>query len=179
MQVINPALKIYSANMSELTFGQVRKFINFSDEEPINSIAAAYDPESDKFIINENSVSEIYRFCETGLRKSAAEIKAKLPFFKTRVELVYIILAALTEREARDIQFSEEQSTPNCRFVSVDGDIFQVSKIVSVKRRDEAGRYYIEFYITNKGASVKKCFPSKEKRNREFLRIQTILERAV
>lgn len=176
MKLLNEKLQIYSADMSELTFSQIRSIQNFGDNEPISVISAFYDSTNDKFVINTDCVNDIYGFCEAGLQKTSEYARQKLPFLR-RKELGNLILSTLLKREEKELERRQEQAlNPNAKFVSIGDDIFQISKIVSVKKRDEGNEFYIEVYVTNRHASVKKRFSSKNMRDFEFVKVQRTLE---
>lgn len=162
MKLLNDEFQIYSANVSELRFGEIRSFHNFDDNEPLSSLQAYYDKESDRFVINEEHVKELYEFCRLGFARPLEKLKKKLPEFRTRIELVKLIINVRTTREEKVIcKQKEEAINPNTKFVSIGDDIFQISKLVSVKCSNEAERAFIEVFVTNKRASIKNHFPVK------------------
>lgn len=176
MKLLNADLRIYSSDMTDLTFGQIRSIQNFRDDEPISQVSAFYDEEKDYFIINSNCVEEIYQFCEAGLSQSAEVLQRKLSRLHCRIELMNLIIHVRIIREEKEQEKQQAQViNPNTKFVSVGEDVFQISKIVSTKKRDESGRFYIEVFVTNKRASIKKEFRSKTERDLEFTRVQRVL----
>lgn len=176
MQLLNRELQIYSGSVSELTFGFVRSLVNFSDDKLLNDVSVWYDKENDKFVINETYVNELYEFCEKGLQRPLELLKRKLPELQGREEIALLIIQVLEHRKKRSMENSRTESNPNSKFVSIGGDIFQISKIVSVKTKDEAEKSFIEVYITNKRASIKKQFSSRCHRDAEFAKVKSILE---
>lgn len=184
MQELDQELRIYSANVSELTFGQIKGLRNFKDEEPLDSIAAFYDEEENRLILNSNTAEFNYVFCKAGLSQSAATLQRSLTAFRAgRRELIRLLIQIRIDREKKEQKQDQPvpESTlvnPDSKFVNVGGDIFQISKIISVKKIDTGDKSMIEIFITNRRASVRKEFFSKRERDLEFSRVCKVLELA-
>lgn len=177
MRLLNEEFQIYSVNVSELRFGQIRRFHNFDDNEPLSNLQVYYDKKSDRFVINEEHEKELYEFCRLGFTRPFEELKKKLPEFRVHTEIVKLIISVRTTREEKAIcKQKEEAINPNTKFISIGDDIFQISKLVSVKCCDEADKAFIEVFVTNKRASIRKLFPTKSIRDFEFSKVKKILE---
>lgn len=180
MKLLNEKYQIYSGNISELTFGFVRNLKNFSDEQTLNNIACWYDEERDRFVINEDSKDkDLYKFCLACFEQPIEHVVCKIKNFKWigSKETALIIVRIRRERENREfIRSKNENINPNTKFVNIGDDVFQISKLVSVRRRDEADKSFIEVFVTNKQASIKKQFSNKEIRDYEFNKVKNVLE---
>lgn len=187
MQVINEELGIYRIVPGELTMGQIRKYFkSWDDSFKLDELIAFYDIESDRVVIGPRASDTQISFCIRSLSSIENEtlewLKRKFVAFQFTEsrELTLVLLNAVTARLERKIDQQKVcEPVPGSKFISIDGDIFQISKIVSVKSHDESGRYYIDFYITSKRASIRKVFATKSSRDLEFQRIQkTLMETA-
>lgn len=176
MDLLNENYRIYSASISEITLGVIRKLSNFTDETSVGSILTWYDEKNDRFVINSMYVSELLAFCELGFYRPLNRLIVRLPEFKAYREVVELIIRVRKARGEEIINKSEFANNPNSKFVCIGDDIFQISKLVSVKCRDEADKSFIEVYVTNKHASIKKQFQSRAIRDAEFGKIKKILE---
>lgn len=184
MQVINEELDLYRIDSGELTIGQIRKYFkNWDDSFRLDELIAFYDSESDKVIVGPKASDTQINFCIKALSRIENETIERLKrkfsefqFLESRELAAILIRVVMVRLEKKMDQQRTCESVPGSKFISVDGDIFQISKIVSVKSRDESGRYYIDFYVTNKRASVRKTFSTKSLRDSEFQRIQKTLE---
>lgn len=143
MKELNKELRIYSSDMSELTFGQIRRgFCNFSDNETIDSIAVYYDKKNDRLVINEKSEERLYNFCEKGLRNSIESLLIKIPKFKlpSNSEIAQVILEVLKERAIKNKTFA---LCPSSGFINIGDRIFKTSSIRMVKKLNHASKAYI------------------------------------
>lgn len=177
MKLLNSELRIYSADISEITFGQIKAFRSFSDDQPLGDILAFHDGEEDKFIIPANHIERLYEFCEKGLSKSIEELEIKLPRFGANRDVVRLIIDVLKIREAK--KKAEIVRSPDSKFINIGDDIFQISKLVAVKKCCEKECFGIDIFVTNKKASVRRLFNSEIERDKEFLKVQGILEMTV
>lgn len=182
MQVINESLGIYQIDLGELTMKQIREIsVNWDDEDKLDGLIMFYDQETDRVLIGPGAREEQVRICLKALSDISDGTLGKLNRFSrdfqvpTNRDIAKILIQVVSVRLEK-MERKEHITVPGTKFISIDGDIFQISKIVSVKSRDEAGRYFIEFYITNKRASVKKAFSNRALRDSEFERIQKVLE---
>lgn len=185
MKVIDELLGIYSINPGELTMKQIREnFSAWGNDFKLDELIMFYDQEKDQVLIGPGIREEHIRLCYKALSKIEPETldildemrsTLRVSFNRNVAGILYRVVTKRLEKQQR--QTREQGPIPGSRFISINGYIFQISKIVSVKSRDEAGKFYIEFYITNKRASVKKVFASKSSRDTEFQRIQNVLER--
>lgn len=182
MQVINESLGIYQIDLGELTMKQIREIsVNWDDEDKLDGLIMFYDQETDRVLIGPGAREEQVRICLKALSDISDGTLGKLnqlscdfqvPMNRDIAKILIQVVSVRLEKMVR----KEHIAVPGTKFISIAGDIFQISKIVSVKSRDEAGRYFIEFYITNKRASVKKAFSNRALRDSEFERIQKVLE---
>lgn len=143
MKELNKELRIYSNDMSKLTFGQIRRgFYNFSDDERIDSIAVYYDKENDRLVINEKSEVRLYTFCEKGLRNSIESLLIKIPKFKlpSNSEIAQVILEVLKERAIKNKTFA---LCPSSGFINIGDRIFKTSSIGMVKKLNRTSKAYI------------------------------------
>lgn len=185
MKAIDELLGIYSINLGELTMKQVREnFSNWEDDFKLDEFIIFYDQEKDQILVGPGVREEQIYLCRKALSRIEPETLDRLLEQHSRLQVpsnrivAQILMRVVTIRlEKQKTQSKELETIPGSKFISINGDIFQISKIVSVKSRDEAGKFYIEFYITNKRASVKKVFASKLSRDTEFQRIRNVLER--
>lgn len=181
MQAINEELKIYRIQPGEMTMGQIRKyFTNFEDDCLVERFSVFYDAEQDAIFFGDNKADEeMERFfirvlsnlpyAEEFLLKHREKMRVSY-YLETTGVLLNCVKARLEKLSA-----AENGGNPDSRFIKIGDDIFQISKIVSVRRRDECERPYIEVFITNRQASVKKEFGSKSMRDEEFKRISRCL----
>lgn len=184
MKVIDELLGIYSINPGELTMKQIREnFSNWADDFKLDELIMFYDQEEDQVLVGPGVRGEQIHLSRKVLSRIEPETLNDLNELRSTFQIpsnrdvAGILYRVVTKRlEKKQRQTREQGPIPGTKFISIDGDIFQISKIVSVKSRDEAGRYYIEFYITNKRASIKKMFATKTLRDSEFQRIQKVLE---
>ena len=182
MQVINESLSVYRITPGELTMKQIREIsVNWADEDTLNGLIMFYEQETDRFLIGPKASEKQIELCTKALSNLSGETLEKLDHLSRDFQIpsnrdIVMILMNVVSIRLEKIRVKDSEAIPGSRFLSVEGDIFQISKIVSVKSRDEAGRYLIEFYITNKRASVKKVFATKSLRDSEFRRIQKVLE---
>lgn len=186
MEVINEELRVYRIDPGELTIGQIKTcFRSWEDDEKIGGFMALYDKARNRLLFGPNADEHVVQFGIKALSTSPERALERLNELSGQWrtqgcrEFSDILKCVIIHRREMERSKTKEVTVnPNTRFISVDGDIFQISKIVSVKRRDSGGRYYIEFYITNKRASVTKEFSSKNERDFEYSRVQKILESA-
>ena len=182
MQVINESLGIYRIAPGELTMKQIREnFTNWADDFKLDELILFYDQETDRVMLGSGAAEEQVKICLKALSDISDGTLAKLNQLSRDFQVpsnrdIAKILIQVVSVRLEKVERKEHIAIPGTKFISIDGDIFQISKIVSVKSRDEAGRYFIEFYITNKRASVKKAFSSRALRDSEFERIQKVLE---
>lgn len=191
MQAIDEELKLYRVDFGELTMAQIRKyFYGWPDDDKLCTLTSFYDEETDIFYIGPTANDSQIKFAKKALSYDpkyslGRMLNYVLPDLQSpvnRCHTAHLIRAVEhrmeLHREAEAKKNADLPANPNTKFITVDGDIFQISKIVSVKKLDEGGRHYLSFYITNKQASVRKEFTSKKLRDTEFTRIQKILESA-
>lgn len=184
MKAINEELRIYQINLEDLTVKQIRKITDgWNNEDRIGGLAIFYEKETDMLFIGPGAVEAHISLCIKALSEDPKIALEKLKLRQSQMrldvnrEIIAILSNVITTRQEKK-RYQPIVVNPNARFISIDGDIFQISKIVSVKIRDEGNRYYIDCYITNRRASIRKEFNSKQERNSEFERIQKILEAA-
>lgn len=185
MVPISEQLRIYHISPSELTMKQIREnFNDWKDQDKLGGLIMFYDLDEDAVLIGPHASEVQVGFCVKALSArgydSLDALNQYLGRFNTEDNraVCEILMRVITVRNQKAKQERNNEVNPNSRFISIDGDIFQISKIISVKKRDEGGRYYIEFYITNKRASVKKEFKTQYLRDSEFQRVQKVLESA-
>lgn len=182
MEVINESLRIYSVSFEELTVKQMREICSgWSDQARLGGLILFYEEKEDKLLTGPSITERQLDFCVKVLStepKEAMERLERIPFHLDCNQTIVEILKKAIANRMKSIRWNDTGINPNSRFISVEGDIFQISKIVSVKKRDDGSRHYIEFYITNKRASIRKEYYSETIRNSEFTRIQKILEAA-
>lgn len=184
MKAIDELLGIYRITAGELTMKQIREnFSTWDDDFKLDELIMFYDQEKDQVLVGPGVREEQIRLCCKALSKIEPETldelnemrsTLRIPSNRDIAEILFRVVEKRLEKQYK--QSKEHEPIPGLKFISIDGDIFQISKIVSVKSRDEAGRFYIEFYITNKRASIKKAFTNKALRDSEFQRIQKTLE---
>lgn len=174
MKLLNSELRIYSADVSEFTFGQIKALRNFSDDKPLNDILALYDGEKDNFIIPSNHVERLYEFCVKGLNKPIEELEIKLPKFEVMGDVVRLMIDVLKARGVK--KKTEVVRSPDSKFINIGDDIFQISKLVAVKKCYEGEKAGIDIFVTNKRASIRRVFSSVIERDEEFMKVQRILE---
>lgn len=179
MELLNHEFQIYSANISELTFGAIRRgFKNFTDNESVGCVSAWYEHTTDKLILNKDYVIRnkgLYEFCEKCFMQPLEELRTLNITGIGRKEIVEMIANIRIKREQKAISEREATSNLGAKFIGIGDDVFQISKIVSVKCRDENLKFFVEVYVTNKQASIKKIFPSKVLRDQEFLKVKKAL----
>lgn len=181
METISGTLRIYRICPEEMTIGQIRKyFSSFSDDCPVGRFSIFYDSDSDIIYFGSEPDPKAEDFC---IRMLSDIIHAErvLPQYLQNAKTIFMkqvitVLTNCVNKRLSQMPVSSSENNPDSRFVTVADDIFQISKIVSVRRRDEGGRNYIEVFITNKKASIKKEFPSKEFRDSEYDRIAAVLQ---
>ena len=185
MVPINEQLRIYCISPGELTMKQIREnFKDWDEQDKLDALIMFYDQDEDMVLIGPNASESQINFCIKALSAQGYDALDKMNQYLERFcingnrGVCRILIQVMTKRIQKANLECNDNITPNSRFISIDGDIFQISKIVSVKKRDEGRRYYIEFYITNKRASVKKEFATKYLRDSEFQRVQKTLESA-
>lgn len=183
MTPISEQLRIYRIAPGELTMKQIREnFGNWKGQYKLNELVAFYDQDEDMVLIGPAAHESQIDFCIETLSAIGHNSLNELNQYLNQLQIeanrtvCIILMRAISKRIQMAEQERNDDVNPNSKFISIDGDIFQISKIVSVKKRDDANRYYIEFYITNKRASIKKEFSSLQLRNSEFQRIQKTLE---
>ena len=181
MEVISETLKIYRIKPDEMTIGQIRKyFSNFSDDSLVGNFSVFYD--SDQDIVYFGSKTDSEDFCIrmlSDLRRAEIILpnyfnEVKSEFFR---EVISVLINCVNIRLSK-IPADVPVINPDSRFITIADDIFQISKIVSVRRSDEGSRSYLEVLITNKRASIKKEFSSRAFRDSEYSRIISILQAA-
>lgn len=174
MKLLNSELRIYSADISELTFGQIKALRNFSDDQPLGDILALHDGKEDNFIIPANHVERLYEFCKKGLSKPIEELEIKLPRFGENRDVVRLLIDVLKARGVK--KKTEIVRSPDSKFINIGDDIFQISKLVAVKKCYEGEKAGIDIFVTNKRASIRRLFSSTVERDEEFMKVQRILE---
>lgn len=183
MLPISERLRIYRISFEELTMKQIREnFRNWEDQDRLGGLIAFYDRDEDKLLIGPGAVESQVNFCVKALSADRHDALDRLNQFIKQsyvmgnAEMCQVLKFVINERMQMSEHECDNVANPNSKFISIAGVIFQISKIVSVKKRDDGNRHIIEFYITNKKASVRKEFSSQQLRNSEYQRIQKILE---
>lgn len=181
MTTINEELRIYRIGIEELTVKQIRRIINgWEDQNKIGGLTLFYDMDTDRLLVTPSTNEAQIDLCIKALSSEPDVALEKLEVQKKQLRLdvnreICAILQHVVKIRQEKRRNQPMEVNPNSRFISVGGDIFQISKIVSVKKRDDGNRYYIDFYITNQRASIRKEFDSKLIRDSEFVRIQQTL----
>lgn len=185
MTTINERLRIYRITTDELTMKQIREnFSDWGDKDTLGGLILFYDQAEDKVLIGPGSWDMQVNFCVRVLSADSHKALDKLDLYSKQYQSEAmkvtgkILTRVVTKRMEKSEREKETELYPSSRFISIDGDIFQISKIISVKSCDDGGRHYIEFYITNKRASVRKEFSTRQARDCEFQRIQKTLAAA-
>lgn len=183
MEVINEELRIYRIRPEEMTIGQIRRhFSNFSDDCLVGHFSVYYDSKKDIVFFGSEADKQLEDFCIRMLG-NMEQAKEVLPNYRKYaksawlMEVSAVLLNCITERLSKK-PVRKPAKNPDSKFINIADDIFQISKIVSVRRRDEGSRCYIEVFITNRKASIRKEFPSKRIRDAEYDGIISILQNA-
>lgn len=184
MEVIDNSLRIYRVSFDALTVKQVHEMCSgWNDQDRLGSLILFYEEDEDRLLIGPGITAQQVFFCMKALSSEPNEALKRLDRIQLQFQcvcnqmIIKILKKVITNRMQRGKE-NEMMTNPSPRFISTDGDIFQISKIVSVKRRDDGSHHYIEFYITNKKSSIRKEYNSQLVRDSEFFRIQKILEAA-
>lgn len=181
MEVINEALRLYRISPDEMTIGQIRKhFSNFSDDCLVGHFSVYYDSEKDIVYFGTESDTQMEKFCIRML-SDMEYAKEALPgyeraFTSVSCKEMAAVLWHCVNKRLEKVSAEKVTMNPESRFITVLDDVFQISKIVSIRRRDEGYKCYIEVFITNKRASIKKEFTSRALRDSEYNRIISVLQ---
>lgn len=184
MRCVDNELRIYIFCFDELPIRVVNDVLASFDRNfdgTLGETSMYYDEKSDKIMINQNfkrcdeeikfikkimSLNNIEEYNEA-LRNEGTNLR------KTEMRILRI---AFRKRQMKKRDTSRELDIkPNVKFLEISGNLFQISKIISVKISCEHGKYFLNVNMTSRCASIKKEFPSKEEANRELNRINDIL----
>lgn len=171
MQLVDKNHQIYSFELSDLTFGDIRRFSNFRDHENLEQIAIFYREDEDKIFVRKENPRFCIKILEL-LDIDASIDVTTVPHYKSEVVQLLIGISKRRKEKQKEVKKSEIPKNPNNRFIEVDDSIIQASKIISVK---PYGDRSIDIMTTGRNASVRKVYPSSMIRDFELSKLKKLI----